>query len=228
MCRRCMTSTMAPLILSSRRLNKRIADPLFEVEPPRVGVRVGRLQGVIDNNEVAAAARERASGRGGEPEPAPRSHELSLCRLGRIEPSGGEDVLVPGRRHHRTAVTRVLGGKVSRITDADDAPRRIAAEQPGGQCHRCADRFETARRHQDDEALELARGHTVKRMANRLEVPIGPERLAWANGLERFLHEGAEVGLEGIPQHALGRGLFRTCECLDCHDSLFPGRCFDC
>ena len=97
-----------------------VADPLLEVEPPRVGLRVGGLQRVIDDNDVAAPAGERASGRCGEPEPAPRRHELGFSRLGRIESSGGEGGLIPGRHHHRPAIARVLGGKVGRIADADD------------------------------------------------------------------------------------------------------------
>ena len=38
-------------------------------------------------------------------------------------------------------------------------------------------------------------------MADRLEVPVGPEGLP-GDSLERLLHEGAEVGSQGIPQHA--------------------------
>ena len=196
---------MAPVDLVVQAAEQGVAVPLLEVEPPRIGVRVGGLHRVVDNHDVAAAAGEGASGRGGEPEAALRRHELGLCRLGGIEPSRGEEALIPGRRHHRPAIARVLGGEVGRIADADDAPRRIAAQQPGRQRHRRADRFEAARRHQDDEALDLARGHTLKRIADGLEVPVGPEGLAGADGLERLLDEGAEVGPEGIPQHALGR-----------------------
>ena len=64
-----------------------VAVPMLEVEPPRIGVRVGGFQRVVDNNDVAAAAGQGAPGRCGEPEPTLRRHELGLCQFGRIEPS---------------------------------------------------------------------------------------------------------------------------------------------
>ncbi len=55
-----MTSTMALGGLIVEAAEQGVAVPLLDVEPARFGMRVGRLHRVVDDEEVAAAAGERA------------------------------------------------------------------------------------------------------------------------------------------------------------------------
>ena len=119
----------------------------------RIGIL--RLHGIVDDDEVAAAAGERAADRGRQPVASERGRELQLGVLGRADPGVRKQAIVQRRAHDRAAVVGVFAGESFRIADANDPPPRVMAEDKGRECDRGADRFETARRHRDDQALDL-------------------------------------------------------------------------
>ena len=57
---------------------QRVAVPLLALEAAGFGLRVSGLHRVVDNEDVAAAAGQRAACRGREPEPSFHRHELGL------------------------------------------------------------------------------------------------------------------------------------------------------
>ena len=157
-----MTSTMASLALSSRRLSNVllyhcwtssrrasewasagfIGSSMMRMSPPRP----------VSVPPVEVARRK------------PRfvvMNSVSAVLRG-IEPGRRKRRLIPGRLHHGAAIAGVLAGELARVADADDAPGRVEAEKPGRQRHGRTDRLEVARRHEDDEALRPRPGRHAR------------------------------------------------------------------
>jgi hypothetical protein len=87
-------------------------------------------------------------------------------------------------------------GQNIRIRHHDDTLGWIAAEKPGRQCHRCAQRFECARRQGDDQATNLSRRDLGQLFGDGLEVPIWLKSDAWPHDAEGELRKGGQVSCE--------------------------------
>ena len=85
--------TVGVLVVETRE--QRIGKPLVDRLAAWFGIGIGRFEWIVDNDEVAATARERAADRGGQPEPAACCCELSDGILTAIEPCLREQHAIP-------------------------------------------------------------------------------------------------------------------------------------
>src|SRR5207302_3289378 len=79
-----------------------VDEPLVAGLPQRLGERLLRLQGIIDQDEVGTPSSQHATGGGGEPITLTGGNELlhSLAVSGK---AGGKDSPIPGGQHYATA-----------------------------------------------------------------------------------------------------------------------------
>jgi hypothetical protein len=103
----------------------------------RIGERLIGLEGVIDNNDVAATAGQNATHGGGEAEALTGRHKFLDGLLLRRQ-TGGKKALVKGAGHHSPAVAGVLVREFLAVADTDDLGRRIMPEPPSRQRNRSA------------------------------------------------------------------------------------------
>ena len=106
-----------------------------------LGIGVVGLQGIVDNDHVAAATGQRAPDRCRQAEPARGEFDLGLSVLERSDPRVREGRSIPRRFEHRAEVVGMLFGKVGGIADADDASRRITPQDESRKGHRGRYRF---------------------------------------------------------------------------------------
>ena len=105
----------------------------------------------------------------------------------------GKSRPIPGRFDQGAEVIGMLFGELRGVADADDAARRIAPEDERRKGDRGRDRFERARRHVDDQPLNLAAANLLQAVGDRLNVPGPLKFLAWTEGCERLVDEGPEI-----------------------------------
>ena len=75
------------------------------------------------------------------------------------------------------------------------------AEDEGGKCHRRADGFKTARRHGDDEALDLTLQNAAELICDGLDVPIASKRVTGRDEGKDRLDEAVEVAAKNRSDH---------------------------
>jgi hypothetical protein len=95
--------------------------------------------------------------------------------------------------HERAAIVGMFARQCFRIAHADDFALRIMTENEGRECHRGADRLETARRHRDDQALDLTPENARQLERDGLDVPAGLESRTGRNGRKNRLDERVEI-----------------------------------
>jgi hypothetical protein len=96
-----------------------------------LGIAVVGLQRIVDNDQIAAAAGQRAPDRGRQPKSPYRQLNLAL-RILLPDPRAWEQRLVPGRLKDCTKIVRMLLGEIARVRNADDAPGRIVPRTKAG------------------------------------------------------------------------------------------------
>ena len=121
------------------------------------------------------------------------SSSVSLAGLIRVF---GKQAIVHRRAHDRAAVVGMFARETFSIADTDDPPCRVMAEDEGRECDRGADRLEAARRHRDDQALDLALTHARQSERDGLDMPVRGERHTRRNDRKDRLYERVEV----VPQ----------------------------
>jgi hypothetical protein len=84
------------LALVVQTAKQRVRVPLHGTFAHRLRMGVLRLLGIVDDDEVAAAAREGAPNRGRQPVSPSRGRELQFGVLGRADPSIREQAVVEG------------------------------------------------------------------------------------------------------------------------------------
>src|SRR5271155_1988739 len=77
----------------------------------RLGERLLRLQGVIDQDDIGTASSQHALGGGGEPVALPGGDEL-LHSLAVRRQAGPKDLPIPGARHDAAAIAGELVGEL--------------------------------------------------------------------------------------------------------------------
>ncbi len=180
-----------PLVIEARI--DRVVEPLLRVHPFRLRHAFGGLQRVVDDDQTAAAPGKGAADRCGEARSAARGHDLGLRILGRIDPGPREGSHVPVAGKNRPELVSKRGGKVLRVARTDDAPPRIVTKQPGRERDRCADRLEAARRHGDDQSLDLTQPHQLQMMRDGIDVPVVQILRRWAHRGEAAADEDTEI-----------------------------------
>ena len=202
----------ALLLVVEPRIERRI-EPVVGGGAAALRHRVGRLQGVVDQDHVGAAAGHDAADRSREPKAPARRRELGQ-RLARRSEPGRKQRLVPAGGHDRPAVAGELVREVLGVGDVDDGERRIVAEEPRRQGDRGGERFQVPRRHVDDEPLHAALADALKLRRQNLGVPGRRKRPAGVKLGEAADEEGIEVrpdgGLDlGGGEHGFGGRLRR-------------------
>lgn len=102
------------------------------------------VERIVDDNRVAATARQRSADRGRVTAPSPGGNELLSGFLFPLRP--GEELRVPSRFDDLPELAMKLRGEVARITSDDEATGRIVTQRPGDISDRNADRFQGSRR----------------------------------------------------------------------------------
>ena len=69
----------------------------------------------------------------------------------------------------------------------------MTSEEPGRQSHRCAQRFQHARRQGNDETAYVAASHLRQLFGHRFEVPVWLEDDAWPDHAEGKLGKRCQV-----------------------------------
>ena len=177
-----------------------IGEPLVGGRPPDLRQGVVGLQGIVDDDDVAAATGQCAADRRRQPEPARGEFDLGFGVLVWPDPRAGEDRPIPGRLEHGAEVVGMLFGEFGGIADADDAARRVASENERGESDRRGYRFERPRRHIDDQSRDLAAANPLELISDRLNVPR--PLIVWpgTEGREDLVDEGAEVVAQQGPR----------------------------
>src|SRR6516165_7161029 len=157
----------------------------------RIGIL--RLERIVDDNEVAAAAGEGATDRGGQPVATAGGGKFQFSVLDRTNPSLRKQAIVEGRAHEGAAVVGMLAGQSLSIADTDDPPCRVVAENEGGEYDRRTDRLEATRWHRDDQALGLALKHPRQRKSDGLDMPVWGERRTGRDDRKGRLYKAIEV-----------------------------------
>ena len=183
-----------------------VAVPFDHALAAHIGYRVGRLEGVVDDNEIAAAARQRPpNGRGIAPSPQrgmdfavglPCQHHL------------WEDRLIDRIRDHTAKVVGVGLCQFGRVGNANHALRRVVAEIPGRQCDRSDDRFQMAGRHGDDQPLYIAGGDLRDLVSHRVDVPVRLKRGPRAKQIKHIIYERLEIRGQDRAEYLLRRSIF--------------------
>ena len=180
----------------------RAVEPL--VDPPPLGVRGGvhRLDRVVDDDQVAAAAGERAADRGGVAGAAGGGRHLRLGVLARVDAHRREELAVPGGFDHPAEVARQPPGEVVGVARHDDPRRRVVAEHPGREGHRHDEGLQRARRQVDDQPppARPAATQAHQLVADRLDVPAVHVAVAGVDGGEGLAHEARQVRPQDRPQ----------------------------
>ena len=96
-----------------------MVEPLVGGAALRVGVRLFRLQRIVDQDDVGAAPGQHAAGGGGEPVALPGGDEL-LHSLTVSGEAGRKDLPIPRAHHDTAAIAGELVGEVLGIADAQD------------------------------------------------------------------------------------------------------------
>ena len=169
------------------------------------------LSGIVDHDDVGAAAGQHAADRGRQTKAALGRRELGERLAGRGEP-GRKQRLVPRRGHQQPAVAGEFFGEVLGVGDVDDVQGRVVAEQPSRQGDGRRERLQVPRRHVDDQPAGLSVTNALQFRRQRLDVPgrrIGLPGVQFAEGaheerIELFPDEGVEIGADG-DGHAGGR-----------------------
>jgi hypothetical protein len=110
--------------------NQRCAILLDVPRASRIGHGIGRLERVIDDDHISAAAGQRTAHGGGQTRTPLRSHDFNLGILRGIDLGTRENAPVPIRCHNGPAVVAMLDGKVLRVTHADDPAGGIVTQHP--------------------------------------------------------------------------------------------------
>ena len=178
----------------------RAVEPL--VDPPPLGVRGGvhRLDRVVDDDQVAAAAGERAADRGGVAEAAGGGRHLRLGVLARVDAHRREELAVPGGFDHPAEVARQPPGEVVGVARHDDPRRRVVPEHPGREGHRHDEGLQRARRQVDDQPPAHPAAQQRQLVADRLDVPAVHVAVAGVDRREGLAHEARQVGAQDGPQ----------------------------
>ena len=95
------------------------------------------------------------------------------------------------------------------------------AEEPCGQGHRCAQRFQATRRQGDDQTPNLALGNLGKLVRHRLEMPIRFELDTWPHHAKGEFRERRQVMRKQRLEGDVG-AYIQTC-CRE-HGVTFPRR----
>src|SRR6516164_4076555 len=172
---------------------QRVRVPLLG--PFASGFRIGILwlERIVDDNEVAAAAGEGATDRGGQPVATAGGGKFQFSVLGQADPGLRKQAIVEGRAHDGAAVVGVFAGQTLSIADTDDPPCRVVAEDEGGECDRRTDRLEATRWHRDDQALGLALKHLRQRKSDGLDMPVWGERRTGRDDRKGRLYKAIEI-----------------------------------
>ena len=179
--------------------------PLDGLLPDGFGLRVLRLDRIVDNDDVAATAGERAADRSGQAITAFRGAHLGFRVLGFVDPGSRKGLLVPIGPHDGAAIIGELRSQIVAVADTDELLGRVVPEQECGQRHGRADGFEVPRRDVDDQARGGAAGYLLKDMGDGLGGPVLRERDPRIDGGEDLLDEGIEiVSQESAQQFLLG------------------------
>src|SRR5262249_48111855 len=133
-------------------------------------------------------------------------NSLSVFALG-MRSKAGEHLLAPGSLDHRAEVAGMPGSKVLPIAGDQELESGIAAEHPGSEPDRGADRLQMPRRHGDEEAPDATFGHLLELPADDLNVRGRNEGLVLMKGLERLAYEGVEIAAQELGEHLI-LGLF--------------------
>ena len=139
--------------------------PLIDRAAARVRQRFVRLERVVDDDEIGAAARQNAADRARKPKAVGTGREF-LNRLFAPGKRGlGEQLAIERSAHYGAAFPRQFIGEVLRIARADDLSAWVMPQRPGRQRDRGADRLEMPRRDEDQESARVfAEGLVILRL----------------------------------------------------------------
>src|ERR1700722_12668069 len=191
----------APLIVEPG--DQRVLEPFIRAIALDVRIGVIRLQGVINDDEVAAAAGQSAADRSGQTKAAGGQFNLAL-RILLPDPHAGKEISIPAGFRDRTEVVGMFLGQIAGIGNADDAPRRVVSQDEGRKGDRRRYRLQRSRRHVDDQPRGLAATKPLERTADRFEMPTWHEGLARREGGERLLDKSVEMLAQERPQQQSG------------------------
>jgi hypothetical protein len=181
-----------------------VGEPLVGALPLGRGEGVERLQGIVDNDEVAAPSGENAPDRRGEAEAVPGGCDLALAVLA-SQAHARKGLPVPGRLHDGTEVVHELDRELLAVADADDALRRVVTEHERGQRHRGGDRLQGARGHVDDQPPDAPEPHLLEVPDEGADVPSLEEGYAGRERHGASADEACQVlAQDGIAKRARG------------------------
>src|ERR1700722_15108310 len=104
------------LIVEARKQG--VAAPFDMTSPSLFGLRIGRLERVVDDDEIATTAGKRASDRGRQPKAPLGGHDFRLIVLRRIDLGCRKHSPIPRRRQYRATIPGVLDCKLLGIAHA--------------------------------------------------------------------------------------------------------------
>lgn len=153
---------------------QRMIVPLVDALAPGFGKRFVRLQRVVEDQDVAAAAGKDTADRG--------CHPASLCRRSKVMDGmpigqpGCEQRLVPAAGHDTPAIASHFLRELLTVAGADDLPVGMMAEIPGRKRDRSHVRFELPRRRQDGEPADPSEAAGFELCRDQLEMRRDQER----------------------------------------------------
>src|SRR5260370_39777882 len=183
---------------------ERVREPLIGRHPFRFGKGVDRLQGVIDNNEVATTAGQCAADRGCETETTFSGFHFALAVLDAPDSSRWKAAPVPVTFEDRPKVVVHLAGEVAGIADANDSSMRLMAENKGRQGHRSGNRLPRARWLVYDQPSAPAARDLFELMGNRCDRPTIDKPVGGGDRMEHLAQEASEVLPQYRVEHSLG------------------------
>lgn len=187
-----------PLVIQARYDS--VEEPLVGGYPLRFRQCIDGLEWNVDNDEIAAAAGQRAAGGGCKPKPPLGDLDLRLAVL--VWPDAGvwKQGPVPWRGQNCPKVVGELVRQFARVTCAYDPMCRLLPEHKGRECHGGGDWFERAWRHVDDQPGDLATARALELIGEGVEKPAGDEGLIWRMGLKGLADKRPEILAQDGPQ----------------------------
>ena len=131
---------------------------------------VGRLDRIVQDEDVGAHAGEGAADRGREPATAGGELQIIDRRQGLAQLRAWEDRLILRGLQDLAALARELVGEVRAIGSGDDPKARVAAKHVGRKGDRAEVGLSMPRRRSQEEPPDLAIGHVLQRVADDRDV----------------------------------------------------------
>src|SRR5882757_7960206 len=115
---------------------------------------IAELEGVVDDEKIAAETRQRTLDGGRVASSALRGRNLAVGVA--LEPHARKSCLIERVIDNLAEVIRMRAGQDIRVGHRNDPLKRMVTEEPSGEGDRCTDGLQIAWRQSDDQPFHLA------------------------------------------------------------------------